>query len=289
MVTSGGSITVRRPPFRFNREFPVHYYKGNPIVTHIINAFHVIFPAGEKFFIRAVNRYAAQVTDHELKERIRAFAGQETQHMAQHQKFYEILRAQGFPVDEIVKEYEEHAYGVIEPMVMSLFDRIFGPKSGDAIALSVTAALEHYTASLAEVALRHREMFSELDGELAHLLQWHAAEEIEHKSVTFDLFQEVDGRYPMRMAGFVIGSIALFAYASISAIKFLRYDRHIDWGKMPLLSAKAMVQLFFLGMEMARALLPYVRFDFHPDDIDNRELAEKYFAEYEAYFLAKAS
>ncbi len=283
-------MTVRKPNFGLNKDsMPVHYYMDNPVITHLLNSFHVVFPAGEKFFIRAVNRYAAQLNDPIMKERVKAFAGQEIQHMAQHQKFYETLRKQGFPVDDFAHEYEESAYKTVEPFVMKLFDHLFGEGKGNAIALSVTAALEHYTATLAEVALNHPELFENLDEDMVHLLKWHAAEEIEHKAVTFDALKAVDDSYAMRAAGMVIGSLALFWYAGLNMAKFIAYDKHINWSEMPAKTAKALPKLAALGWELVATLLPYFKPDFHPDQMDNKELAQQFFKEAEHYFTAKAS
>lgn len=282
-------IVVRKPNFSFLKDYEIHYYQGNPFVTHLLNAFHIIFPAGEKFFIRAVNRYAEEIRDPSLKERVKAFAGQETQHMLQHQKFYDTLKRQGFPVEDIAQKYEEHAYGFVEPFVMKLFDQIFGEGNGRAIALSVTAALEHYTASLAEVALRHNEIFENLDEEIKNLLKWHAAEEIEHKSVTYDLFQQVDGRYFMRIGGFVIASLALSAYTGYSMVRFLLSDKELKFSNFVYDGPKALAHLSALAYEMGKLLLLYLNPNFHPDNIENRELAEKYFQEAAEYYFKKAS
>ncbi|SHY70081.1 metal-dependent hydrolase [Mycobacteroides abscessus subsp. abscessus] len=62
------------------------------------------------------------------------------------------------------------------------------------IPLAVTAAAEHFTAVLAERLLGDED-FRAIpgDAEVWNLLKWHALEELEHKSVAFDVFRSVGG------------------------------------------------------------------------------------------------
>lgn len=88
-------ITVRRPDFGLNMDFEQHWFAGNPILTHFINAMHTIFPIGERQFIKTVKVYEALVTDEKLRGEIRAFIGQEIQHGKQHEIFLQTLDAMG--------------------------------------------------------------------------------------------------------------------------------------------------------------------------------------------------
>ena len=58
------------------------------------------------------------------------------------------------------------------------------------LRLAYTAALEHYTATLAETLLRKPEAQALLgDTEVRSILLWHALEESEHKAVAFDVYR----------------------------------------------------------------------------------------------------
>src|SRR5436190_3806590 len=67
--------------------------------------------------------------------------------------------------------------------------------------LAFTAALEHYTATLAETLLREPDARAQVghDG-VRYLLMWHALEESEHKAVAFDVFRAAGGSEQMRIA-----------------------------------------------------------------------------------------
>jgi predicted metal-dependent hydrolase len=60
------------------------------------------------------------------------------------------------------------------------------------LQLASTAAIEHWTAVIAEHALGgERSALDELDDEVAAFLTWHLIEEIEHKSVAFDVMRSL--------------------------------------------------------------------------------------------------
>ena len=67
--------------------------------------------------------------------------------------------------------------------------------------LAVTAAAEHYTAVIAERMLTNEYLQSLGRGtEARALLNWHAFEELEHKSVAFDVYRAVGGDEGTRIA-----------------------------------------------------------------------------------------
>ncbi|UCH29738.1 MAG: metal-dependent hydrolase, partial [Myxococcales bacterium] len=63
----------------------------------------------------------------------------------------------------------------------------------DADRLAATVVMEHITAVMAHHALTRPEEFDPLPDSVRELLFWHAIEEIEHKSVAFDVYEECVG------------------------------------------------------------------------------------------------
>ena len=69
------------------------------------------------------------------------------------------------------------------------------------VHLAITAAAEHYTAVLGARVLSKEEIQAiPGDPEVWHLLNWHAMEELEHKSVAFDVYRAVGGPEWIRIA-----------------------------------------------------------------------------------------
>lgn len=238
------------------------WFGGNRFVTHSANALNMVFPAGERFFVRSVRHYLPQITEPALRARVRGFFGQEGSHGHEHERVIEVLREQGYEIDAWLRWYERFAYGTLEKI---------GPPS---LRLSVTTALEHLTASMAEVALT-RNLLDAADPRMRDLLRWHAAEEIEHRSVAFDVFEQVDGRYWMRVLGMAVATAALLGFWRSGTQMLLRQEE--GYGRADVRRDRKAArekghdtrQLFF-------AIMGYLRPSFHPDDSDTDELARDY-------------
>ena len=79
-------LKVRNVSFNFDK-VPKHWILNSAVATHFINSMHIVFPEGEKFFIRSVRRFAKDVKDKELKQEINSFCGQEGIHAREHQRY----------------------------------------------------------------------------------------------------------------------------------------------------------------------------------------------------------
>lgn len=284
---SGGRLTgglhVRTPRVGFD-EVPRHWLAGSAAATHLANGVNLLFPAGERFFVRSVRHYLPQLEKEpahaELAARVRGFFGQEGRHAQAHERFFDTLRAQGYPVDDFLVRYERVAYGFIEKA------------SPPALRLATTVALEHFTAILAEDALSDYSAagLSEAHPAMRALLEWHAVEEIEHKSVAFDVLTAVNPSYLLRMAGLALATATLGAFWVAGTRALLRHDG-LSWGDfvadMRGLQAAAesatgkapepLLQRVFL-----RGIRAYLTPGFHPDDLDQRALAAAALARLEA-------
>ena len=122
---------VRSPRFSWATT-PRRWLAGSTAATHIANGVNLLFPHGERFFVRSVRHYLRDVDDATLAEDVRAFFGQEGRHAGAHEAFFDVLREQGYEVDAFLVPYKR------------LSDRI-EKASPPALRLAVTAALEHFT------------------------------------------------------------------------------------------------------------------------------------------------
>ncbi len=263
-------LRVRRMDFPFaDAAIPRWWLYGNPILTNVANGLNLLFPPGERFFIRSVKHYLDQIDDPELKARVKAFFGQEGRHGHEHERMNRVMARHGYDIERILRLYERVAFEMVEPRVPPV------------LRLSTTVALEHFTASLAEGALTR----GFLDGAhpvMRDLLRWHAAEEIEHKSVAFDVLKKVDPRYSVRIAGLVIATTQLFAWWIVATAMLMAQDdlspeeraRYSDEAEQLREAHGAMTR----SELVRRAIFDYLRPDFHPDDHDDYALAREYLA-----------
>lgn len=257
-------ITVRPHPFPEGASLPQDWFGGDPYLTHSANGINLVFPDGERFFIRSVMRYARDLGDPELAARVRAFAAQEAQHGKAHEAAFRVLEDQGYEVASWLRWYRWLAYDVLERAAPPM------------LRLSTTVALEHFTATLATEVLSTG-MLDQADPAMQTLLKWHAAEEIEHKSVAFEVFEAVGGSWSMRMAGLAVAGGGLVFFWNSGRRHLMAQDPRMTRSRVRALRRASRAEGHDRGF-LLRALRSYLRPGFHPDQEDNRGLAAAWFA-----------
>ena len=238
-----------------------------------MNGVNLLFPAGERFFIRSVKHDLDRVSPDRQAD-VRAFFGQEGRHAYAHERFFDTMRAQGYDVDSILRRYEHVAYDYIEKYSPPL------------LRLSVTVALEHFTAILAEEALTGA-WLAHADPELRRLLDWHAVEELEHKAVAFDVLKEVAPSYVVRASGMVLGALLLGGFWVFATSELLEQEgstlrdaaRELrklrKKAKQAEKSGDAAEFADIVTGVFVRGIREYLRPGFHPNDRDHAELIAK--------------
>lgn len=237
----------------------------DPVASDLVDALSLVFPAGERFFIRSVMAFADRYeSDPELRARVRGFVGQEGRHGHEHDRMNRSIASRGHDVAAYLRFYERWMFGFVEPIT---------PK---AWRLASTAALEHMTATLAEVALT-TPVLESAHPEIARMLRWHAAEEIEHRSVAFDVLQRVDPRLRTRAVGLGIGAATL-VFAWTTAFAMLRYENR---GHSSKAGDRRKSGRFWKAADRAvpylmKSLVRYLDRDFHPDEVTDPKIEKAY-------------
>lgn len=262
-------VPTRRMDFEESmRDLPKHFAKnGDLISSHVIMAFSSVFPDGEEYFVRSVRNYRDKVTDPALKRQVAGFIGQESVHGREHRVFNERLAQLGYPT----KEYE-----AVTRIGLKIRERILPAKSN----LAATAALEHFTATLAELVLTSEEIRDLMGADAVRdLFVWHALEESEHKAVAFDVYKAVGGGEKLRVwtmnffrYGFVLG-------IGLSVVLSLLRDRATYERGTLRKSWKRVKASPIMDPALWRQLKDYNRPHFHPDDSDTSELVKTWRAE----------
>lgn len=123
---------------------PRHFVSGDLIMSHVVSMLSSVFPPGEDFFVQSVRNYRDRITDPELKKQVAAFIGQEAMHSREHDRFNARLDELG---------YRTRLLDRIVDIGLNKVGAKILPKK---VQLAITAALEHYTATLAEIFHPHR-------------------------------------------------------------------------------------------------------------------------------------
>lgn len=240
-------------------EVPRHWMAGHPVPTHIANGVNLLFPIGERFFVRSVNAYLDQLDDPQLRADVRAFFSQEGRHAHAHDRFNQVLRDQGFEIDGFLERYQA---------LLTRIEHALTPE----LRLSVTAATEHFTAILAEGVFTGP-LLDSAALPMKTLLAWHALEEIEHRSVAFDVLQKVNPSYALRLAGLAIATTTLAGFWAWASVTLLRQDGDRKKASRYLSSKERppIIRRVFL-----RGIRAYIRKSFHPKDAPLDQLAAEW-------------
>ena len=254
-----------------NREYDIarclerDWFARHPFKTAWFNAMSITFPLGEKFFIDSVRHYLDRIDDPKLLEEISGFCGQEGFHRREHQRYNETLCEQrGYDLAKLEGRLEKN---------IKLTNKLTSPLE----RLAATAAFEHITAIMAESALADdNPMVGEAEPVMQELWNWHAAEEMEHKAVAFDVYRAVGGTEKMRKRMMRSATFFLMFDVLYGMTHMLRHDGKL-WS--PRLWWQGWKFLFFKDGILRRvwpAYKEYYRDGFHPWQRDTRLLLEKW-------------
>ncbi|GJM07682.1 MAG: hypothetical protein DHS20C10_14160 [marine bacterium B5-7] len=289
------TITVRRMQFNLDESMPKYWNDNDPFKTHLFNAISMLLPPGERFFIRclrenlpylkqddntavipALSRNPHQTTgEHQetpnpargdkaaLIDDVRKFMGQEGCHDHQHVLYNNILRAQGFNVSRLENIISNH---------LALASKISSRKS----RMALTVAFEHFTTILAHALLSEESWLHNAHPAYATLWRWHAIEEIEHKAVTFDVYQAIKGGYFTRIREVFFGTIILCYHITAYTCYFLFKDKlffkpKVWWRGLKFLWGKSGVFWKILPMYFS-----FYRPSYHPWQHDNSALTKQW-------------
>ncbi len=262
-------VPTRRISFEASlQEVPKHFAAdGDLLLSHLAAALSSVFPDGEDFFVRSVRHFRDQIQDPELKRQVAGFIGQEAIHGREHRALNERLAQLGYPTKQVER---------ITKAGLAMRTKVASAKAN----LAATAALEHFTATLAELVLTSEEtrrLFG--NDEVRNLFLWHALEESEHKAVAFDVYKAVGGSERTRVLtmkflryGFVAGmAVQMFFSLLFDRATYRRGNLRRSWRnfrRVPMVQRAVWDQL-----------KEYDQPDFHPDDRDTTALVEQWRAE----------
>jgi hypothetical protein len=256
-------IVPRRPKWDFADLKQRFFFGGNGLKSAFVVALSGSFPPGEKEFIQSVRLFVDQVRDPELIEDVKDFTAQEGQHSLQHKLLNEAFDRIGYLATRVSEQFEEIEQEWIE-------------KRSDADRLAATVVMEHITAVMAHFALTRPEEFEPLPDSVQELLLWHAIEEIEHKSVAFDVYQECVGdRNRLRRQ--------LLLHMILFPLGIRDFQRMLlrELGHAPTWKERAEMARYLLGprglvVSVLPRYLALLKPGFHPWDMDDSHLVEEW-------------
>jgi hypothetical protein len=265
-------VKARNIKFGIGSNMRRYWVSGDPFLTHFMNALSVTFPPGEKMFMDAVKAVRERVNNPETRADIAGFLAQEALHSREHQALNVRLQELGYPVQAMEERIAERI-------------RVMSKYRTKKMSLAVTVALEHMTALLGHKLLTQQEIRGLSDPEVLPIWTWHAIEEMEHKAVAFDTYEEVFGDYVLRALALLTTTLGLFGGAHLLQYHFLKVDGLAHDPKLWLKGLWGLWGPKGIMLDLIPMWLEYFRRDFHPWQQDDSALI----AEFERLYDAQAS
>lgn len=253
--------------FELTDDIPRHFAPREPEFSHAVTAFMAALPYLEPYFIHNIREASRELTDPELKKEVETFIAQEARHAQQHRSLNQ----------RMARHYPD-----LPRLEKAIKERLDRSRKRDSIAyrMAYTAGYETLTYHVVGFIMNNRHRWlADADPNVLAMLCWHGAEEVEHKSVAFDVFQAIHGGYGLRVAGFFAALVMTVRDIDV----MLRYMLKSDglWHKP---SSQGRLLRFRLAMlrDFAPRVLGYFRPGYHPSQYTDPPAILRWIRRYEA-------
>lgn len=215
------AMVLRKMEFAFAPDMERVFIKDDPEMSYTFLGAWMMLPYLEPYLIRTMRQALPNITDPALKADLKLFCAQEGEHFKQHAKANDIIRSlnPGFaPLKALEAELDAELKG-------------FSKEKSLLFNLAYAEGFESMTSAVSSVQLELG-LYDRTDSPLAHLARWHVMEELEHRTVAFDIFHAVGGRYPYRVINQIRAQRHYFGWVNrfkavmkaADAELFARYD-----------------------------------------------------------------
>jgi hypothetical protein len=173
--------------FAFPDEIDPVVVPGEPEWSYFTVALSLLLPYLEPYLIRTMKEAKKHISDPDLLADLAKFSAQEGQHYRQHMLFNDTIRGFGFPK---LRELEEE--------LAADYQR-FSKSKSLRWNLAYAEGFEALTTSVARYSFE-LDLNKDLHPQAVRdLMSWHLIEEIEHRTVAFDVYDQIYGGYVYRL------------------------------------------------------------------------------------------
>lgn len=248
---ASSDLTIRRITFEYPNSAYLCWTPSMPELSAAANSVSLMMPFVEPYVVRSVQAVINELDDN-LAEVARDFTRQELQHHVQHQRLNDQIRTE-VPGIARVELWMGRTYGWLSRRCSKNFSLAFAA-GFETVAFSIARWTEKHSANL----------FRGADPHITTLFMWHLAEEVEHKSVVFDVYRSVDGSR-FRYLGASALAVALLTYfTTLGSLTMLRAQRRllnpIAWWRLTVWSLS-------IAFEVLPNLFASASKRHHPDDL----------------------
>ncbi len=269
---------------------PAHWVPGDPFTSHVINVLHLLLPPGERWFIRVVKEALPHVKDPAVREAVEPFVLQESWHAWAHRVVLDHLADKGVDTEPFTEALERYLqrFGSDIPSLPEPARRLWLLQR-----LAAVAAIEHFTAVLGQWVLQTQGLDNAgADPVMLDLLRWHGAEEVEHRSLVFDVFDDLSGGYATRALAMLFAAPAL-TWWWVRGVQYLMARDPATGGARPKwpdwLRSARQFRLPGPWTLLVTTPLRYLRPGHHPSGEASSDLAAAYLSRSPAATAARAA
>ncbi len=245
------SAQVRSIRFEYDDSFAPEWHPRLPEFACVANAVSLMMPYAEPYIVKSVRRSIPRL-DADLQAEATAYARQEMQHHKQHRKLNDIVVASNPKLRRVERAMDK------------TFSHLLEHRS-QAFNLAFAAGFE----TLAYTGARWTEkqlgsLFDGADPTASTLFLWHLAEEVEHKSVAYDVFQAVSGKRLTQFVGILVSTLLLIFFAWWSTWSLLFSQRQVH---RPVVHLHLLTWSFGFAFDLLPALFVSLWPSHHPSDL----------------------
>ena len=239
-------IIVRAFSFEFPDKIDPIWIPGERVRSHMFNGLSLTMPYLEPFLVKTGREAAAYVDSEELREDIRAFCGQESQHYKCHRRLNQVLAANGYSEFEQVEADMDKAWKKLTNAPLEK-------------RLAYAAGFETMTNGFTRWLIKKRlNLFKNAEPHITSFWLMHMIEETEHKTVALDCFMAYSGRYLPRFLGVFHGSFHVVGHGLRAMMVALKKDGVLHKPSTWLELTREMASMIYnVGPFLLRALLPW--------------------------------
>jgi len=186
MLVDNNSITIRRIPLNFPDLPDPVIVDGRPEESFLCIGLSLLLPHLEPYLIRTMAEARKLIQKPQLTADIDAFNGQESQHYRMHIQFNKSLNLNPY------KELKRH-----EDKLKTDY-RGFTETRSLQFNLAYAEGFEAFTMAITRFIFQI-DFLDRVHPAAGELFRWHMVEELEHRTVAFDVYQHVSGNYFYRL------------------------------------------------------------------------------------------
>ncbi|AAO89878.1 metal-dependent hydrolase [Coxiella burnetii] len=273
-------LQYRQIDFDCPLTFTQIWLANDPLESHFLNWFSVNTDIAEGYGMRAMRGILPQLKNAQLLANAKCLIKQEGSHRRLHHKLNEALTTWG--------------YARIPLMIKKQYDEFFPllePGRDLKVALRAACLLENLSAyALRRFLIRLEKDYKNIDPMMAYLFGYHAAEELEHKSVCFDCYTEVYGcmptEEPKHASEWRLFNEKLMENLTESLLYFMMIDQLKRGEKVERDKEKLRKQIFGTNGIFPREsdYESYGKLGFHPWHIDDLPFVQRWDNDWAPYF-----